>query len=109
MAKILQHVIYWTDQSFTYPRPASAVLKTWDWVEQIRTYVFTNSPLEEGAQRPWRFTDGPTSEDDIRVVNSSLSDHIQSFMDELWEYVSKEPLWRDPTVVTKQVRIYLRE
>lgn len=100
MKKILQHIIYWTDQSFSYPKSSSPALKTWNWVVELKNYVFKKE-LDNG-QRPWRLSDEQDDED-FRFVVTSIDEHIQSFMSKLWNHISKEPLWRDPIVLKKQV------
>lgn len=103
MKKVLQHVIYWTDQTFLYPKPAASALKTWNWLEQLEKYVFR----PDIDHRPWRLISEDAAEDDERAVIASLSDHVREFMDRLWHYIGKEPLWRGPAVLQKQVCDYL--
>ncbi|RAK90076.1 hypothetical protein BO79DRAFT_262547 [Aspergillus costaricaensis CBS 115574] len=101
MKKVLQHVIYWTDQSFSYPRSSSNALKNWDWVEELGKSAFR----AEINPRPWRHVDEGSTNIQPKFTITSLPDHIGKFMEQLWTYIETEPLWRDVTVVKQQLKL----
>ncbi|KAH8432493.1 uncharacterized protein LDX57_010129 [Aspergillus melleus] len=80
---VLQHIIYWVDQSFSYPKSSSNYLKTWDLVAELERYVFKRH-------------------DQAHQV-ADITAHIREFMSKICNYMSKKPLWRDPIVMGKQV------
>ncbi|GKZ70431.1 ubiquitin-conjugating enzyme E2 1 [Aspergillus niger] len=101
MKKVLQHVIYWTDQSLSYPRSSSNALKHWDWVEELGKSAFR----AEVNPRPWRHVDEGSTDIQPKFTITSLPDHIGKFMEQLWTYIETEPLWRDVTVVKQQLKL----
>ncbi|PYH55105.1 uncharacterized protein BO96DRAFT_477663 [Aspergillus niger CBS 101883] len=101
MKKVLQHVIYWTDQSFSYPRSSSNALKNWDWVEELGKSAFR----AEVNPRPWRHVDEGSTDIQPKFTITSLPDHIGKFMEQLWTYIETESLWRDVTVVKQQLKL----
>ncbi|KAI3003273.1 hypothetical protein CBS147346_5413 [Aspergillus niger] len=101
MKKVLQHVIYWTDQSFSYPRSSSNALKNWDWVEELGKSAFR----AEVNPRPWRHVGEGSTDIQPKFTITSLPDHIGKFMEQLWTYIETEPLWRDVTVVKQQLKL----
>ncbi|OJJ38846.1 hypothetical protein ASPWEDRAFT_168723 [Aspergillus wentii DTO 134E9] len=93
--RVLQHMVWWTDQSFIYPKSSSRELKSWNWIVKLRKRVFQRSRLAQGAARPWRLESDDTTEDDGRVVVDSLDAHVSNFLQSVWEKISTNKSWGD--------------
>ncbi|SRR6266487_388150 len=82
--KILQHVCWWVNHAWHYPRAASIPLRTFQWDTEIRRVVFEESKLVEGKKRPWQTND---------ITDEKLLEHSRTLIKEVIESVTTVGYW----------------
>lgn len=75
--KILQHVCWWVNPIWHYPRPASINLRQFQWDTEISSVVFKESKLVEGKERPWQ-TNNATDEKLLERSRTLINTVIES-------------------------------
>jgi hypothetical protein len=106
LRKVLQHVCWWVNQVWCYPRPAASELKTFLWTTEIANEVFLNSTLIEGGIRPWAENEGESDQ----VDNNAIWNRAFNLIQKITADITKESLWQSSdTAVRKLVRKILTQ
>jgi hypothetical protein len=112
--KLLQHICWWVQPSFAYPKAALRVLKTWNWVTQVEEIVFTNSTLTSSGRRLWREQDEqPTEPGDVREQSYIPNLNPHHFfakgltLNEIVDHLSRPRYYTMETVLGEQGLTYI--
>ncbi|KAG2000786.1 hypothetical protein GB937_010835 [Aspergillus fischeri] len=81
-AKVLKHMTYWFDPEWKYPEAAKKTLQSFSWRNEVQTVILEDSTLTAGGVRGYE-------------PNADTSQVAERLINEVWDEVEEEPLWRD--------------
>jgi hypothetical protein len=96
--KLLQHMCWWVDHHWCYPRAASLDLKSFQWDTEICRVIFTESNLTEGKLRPWE-----SDTTDERPEPNDMLERSRKLINSVIERVETDAYWRSTDPLHKKM------